>query len=102
MLFIISLKITKNKEIRNNSIMIQESISHKFAALPPEAQQQLIDFMDFLTTKYSSSIHNENFNPSDELFNEAFIGMWQNREDMQDSSAWVRNLRNNEWALKYD
>jgi hypothetical protein len=67
--------------------MIQENILHKFAALPPEAQQQFIDFMEFLTAKYSSSIHDEKLSPSDELFNEAFIGIWQDREDMQDSSA---------------
>ena len=31
------------------------------------------------------------------LRNEPFIGMWKNREDMQDSSQWVRNTRQQEW-----
>lgn len=25
------------------------------------------------------------------------IGMWQDREDMQDSTAWVREVRRREW-----
>ena len=25
------------------------------------------------------------------------IGMWKDREDMQDSAAWVRDLRKREW-----
>ncbi len=31
------------------------------------------------------------------LTDEPFIGMWQDREDMQDSSQWVRHLRQQEW-----
>jgi hypothetical protein len=30
--------------------------------------------------------------------NEPFVGMWQDREDMKDSSKWVRSLRQQEWA----
>ncbi|MBI2805852.1 MAG: hypothetical protein HYX68_12805 [Planctomycetes bacterium] len=26
-----------------------------------------------------------------------FVGMWKDREDLQDSNAWVRNLRKSEW-----
>ena len=40
--------------------MIQENFLQKFAALPHEAQQQFMDFMDFLTAKYSPlTTHNE-------------------------------------------
>ena len=35
-----------------------------------------------------------------ELQNEPFVGMWQDREDMQDSTEWVKNLRSREWNLK--
>jgi hypothetical protein len=31
------------------------------------------------------------------LANEPFIGMWKDREDMKDSSAYIRNLREREW-----
>ena len=26
------------------------------------------------------------------------IGMWKDREDMQDSAAWVRQLRQSKWS----
>lgn len=29
---------------------------------------------------------------------EPFVGMWQDREEMQDSSQWVRRLRQQEWT----
>jgi hypothetical protein len=82
--------------------MIQENILQKFEALPPEARHQLIEFMEFLTAKYSGLSHNENFTPPDKTFDESFIGIWQDRKDMQDSNLWLRNLRNSEWALKDD
>ena len=32
------------------------------------------------------------------LQNELFVGMWKNREDMKDSSQWVRQTRQQEWT----
>jgi hypothetical protein len=31
------------------------------------------------------------------LANEPVISMWRDREDMKDSAAWVRRLRESEW-----
>ena len=109
--------------------MIQENISDKFAALPPEAQQQLIDFMEFLTVKYSPLTHNEKLRverivekdvktlaygkgqklKTNELpqahkkkqpcltvgdFKKSgLIGVWKDRNDIQDSSVYSRQLR---------
>lgn len=33
-------------------------------------------------------------NPQDE----PFVGMWKDREDMEDSSQWVRQVRQQEWT----
>ena len=30
--------------------------------------------------------------------NEPFVGMWRDREDMADSSEWVRTTRQREWT----
>ncbi len=76
--------------------MRQEDILDQFTALPPEAQRQVIDFMDFLKTRYTTLDEEKKSDNSDE----PFIGMWRNREDMRDSSIWVRRTRNNEWAMK--
>lgn len=37
-----------------------------------------------------------------DLSNEPFVGMWSDRSEMDDSVQWVRNMRNQEWGLKYE
>jgi len=29
--------------------------------------------------------------------NETFVGLWKDRQDLTDSSDWVRNVRRSEW-----
>lgn len=81
---------------RKHFKMIQKNISNELASLPPEAQQQVADFVDFLKTRYAEM---ESKDKSD--FSDApFIGMWRDRDDMRDSASWVRNLRKSEWEFK--
>jgi len=77
--------------------MNQEKLLRDITSLPPIAQQELIDFVAFLKLRYSQSIGQASTNDLPSIENEAFIGMWQDRSDMIDSSAWVRNLRQKEW-----
>lgn len=67
-----------------------------FVNLPPEAQRQVMDFIAFLQQRYASSRSRKSVKPT-KLAKEAFIGMWRNRQDLQDSSTWVRNVRKREW-----
>jgi hypothetical protein len=32
------------------------------------------------------------------LQDEPFVGMWKDREDMEDSNQWVRQVRQQEWT----
>jgi hypothetical protein len=32
---------------------------------------------------------------------ERFIGMWQGRDDLKDSSVWVRRVRETEWTKQH-
>ncbi|MBL8204749.1 MAG: DUF2281 domain-containing protein [Blastocatellia bacterium] len=66
-------------------------------ALPLEAKRNLQDFLAFLRTRYQSSPPSK---PArlPELTKEKFVGMWRDREDMRDSSAWVRNVRKTHWG----
>jgi hypothetical protein len=32
---------------------------------------------------------------------ERFIGMWQGRDGLKDSSVWVRRVRENEWSKQH-
>jgi hypothetical protein len=65
-------------------------------SLPPEAQKQVSDFVAFLKTRYSSQQRARKAKRT-RLADEPFIGMWRDRDDMRDSTAWVRRLRVSEW-----
>jgi len=76
--------------------MRSANIVHEIASLPPEAQKQVLDFIAFLKARYPASPAIRKTTRT-RLTDEPFIGMWQNRDDMQDSTAWVRDLRHREW-----
>jgi len=71
-------------------------IAREIACLPPEAQKQVMDFVAFLKTRYPVWQVVRKTRRT-RLADEPFIGMWRGREDMQDSTAWVRSLRRREW-----
>lgn len=69
-----------------------------FFSLPPEAQQQVVDFMAFLQTRYPTATTQQPPPGLPELSEEAFLGIWRDRSDMQDSTRWVREQRQREWG----
>lgn len=76
--------------------MNQEKIWQELTELPADAQQMVADFVGFLHTKYAPSIsRNQTRTP---LQDEPFVGMWREREDMSDSTRWVRQLRTDGWG----
>jgi hypothetical protein len=77
--------------------MDQGKIWREFMTLPPEAQQQVADFIAFLRTRYKK-IRSDKRSRQVNLVDDPFVGMWRDREDMQDSSAWVRGIREREWV----
>lgn len=76
--------------------MSSTGIWEDFAALPIEAQQQVADFVAFLRTRHVRS-HVEGKIKRGALVSESFIGVWRDRRDMDDSSQWVRDMRQREW-----
>ena len=76
--------------------MTNEEILREIKSLPPEAQRQLEDFISFLREHYQGA--RPNAAPASELRDEPFVGMWRDREDMADSSAWVRKVRESHWG----
>lgn len=75
--------------------MNQEEILHMLRALPPEAQRQVVDFIASLQARYAGSPAIKAAKPPS-LANERFVGMWRDRQDLEDSSAWVRDIRERE------
>lgn len=80
--------------------MDQKTLWQQYQSLPDEVQQQVADFLLFLHSKYGS-ISKEGTIVLD-LAEDPFVGMWQNRSDMNDSRVWVRNLRKGEWCDHQD
>jgi Protein of unknown function (DUF2281) len=81
--------------------MASDTVLRDFDSLPPEAQQQVIDFISFLQTRYQSKKISRTAKQKRNLSEEAFIGIWRDRVEMEDSRAWVRELREREWGNKH-
>ncbi len=76
--------------------MTNEEILREINSLPLEAQRQIKDFVSFLRERYKNS--SPKTATVSDLETEAFVGMWRDREDMHDSSAWVRHIRETHWS----
>jgi hypothetical protein len=74
--------------------MTQQQLLHEFFSLPTEAQRQVAELI--------TSLKNVNASVSDavqpiDFSANPFVGMWKDRQDLADSSAWVRHVRQAEW-----
>ncbi len=73
--------------------MTSEEIIKEIASLPAEAKREVEDFVAFLRARYASR------QPSAKKFeSEEFFGIWSDRDEMTDSTAWVRSVREKHWA----
>ncbi|HEX6746799.1 MAG TPA: hypothetical protein VF092_05835 [Longimicrobium sp.] len=70
----------------------------QFEALSPAAQRQAASFIAFLSSR-SKRRRTEDAEPPRSLRDEPFVGMWKDREDLVDSTEWVRRLRDEEWGV---
>ena len=66
-------------------------------SLPPIAEKELADFVEFLKYRYERKLGYQESKQSS-IKDEPFIGMWKDRTDIADSTEWVRNLRQREWG----
>jgi len=76
--------------------MNESTVSYKIKKLPPEAKQQAQDFVDFLYERYVQDEPKKSDKKS--IIENSFFGMWKDREEMQDSTAWVRKVRKSQWS----
>ena len=77
--------------------MTPEEILREIHSLPLEAQREVEDLVASLRQRYGCRQPGAQPAGSD-LRSEGFIGMWQDRDEMADSTAWVRNVRESEWV----
>lgn len=78
--------------------MEPQNINNDISTLPPEAQRQVFDFIEFLKIRYRR-IRPDKKAARNKIANEPFIGIWEGRKDMRDSNKWVRSTRESEWGV---
>ncbi|MDZ7773192.1 MAG: DUF2281 domain-containing protein [Balneolaceae bacterium] len=77
--------------------MSEKELIEQLKKLPSEAQKEAADFVEFLSQKYLQG-EKEPASSDTSILESSFRGMWKDREDMQDSTRWVRNIRKSRWA----
>jgi hypothetical protein len=78
--------------------MSEKELIKRIKKLPSEAQQEAADFVDYLSQKYIEQSDDSGSSKKKSILESSFRGMWKDREDMQDSTKWVRELRKSRWA----
>jgi hypothetical protein len=71
------------------------TIQQDIKDLPEEAKVLLVDFIQILKKRYPQTQQTENLTLN--LEDQPFIGIWSDRPETQDSSQWVRNIRQQNW-----
>ena len=77
--------------------MTNEEMLREIAAPPVEARNEIEDFVAFLRERYKRTPSSSDSAVTD-LESEEFVGMWVDRDEMTDSTAWVRGIRDKHWA----
>ncbi len=77
--------------------MTQEELLDEFLSLPLEGQRQVVNFITFLRQSYTLTEPISQGRDLD-LISDQFIGIWRDRQDLANSNAWVRSIRENEWS----
>jgi hypothetical protein len=76
--------------------MSKKSVLDLLEQLPPSARKEAEDFVRYLHDQYVISTPKK---PTDSSIAESpFVGMWKDRKDLQDSTAWVREQRKRQWG----
>ena len=76
--------------------MEYQDIWQQFTTLPPDAQALVADFIASLKQRHNQSQSPDQPKQKD-WRSDPFIGLWQDRKDIQDSIQWVRTIRSAEW-----
>jgi hypothetical protein len=71
-----------------------DKLQNDIGALPEAAQAQVFELVGFLKQRHHSSTSSLKPISFDD---QPFVGMWSDRLDMQDSVAWIRQVRQQQW-----
>ena len=78
--------------------MSEKELIKRIKKLPSEAQQEAANFVEYLSQKFIQQPVDSSSSKKKSILESSFRGIWKDREDMQDSTKWVRELRKSRWA----
>lgn len=78
--------------------MSEKELIKLIMKLPSEAQQEAADFVEFLSKKYIQKPEETDSSKRKSILQNSFRGIWKDRDELQDSTKWVRELRKSRWA----
>lgn len=81
------------------AVMTKKIILSQLDALPKEGLREVADFIAFIKNRYQPSDTKKRIRKVP-IGKESFVGMWKDRQDMQDSVTFVKHMRENEWKAK--
>ncbi|WP_375510518.1 hypothetical protein [uncultured Nostoc sp.] len=93
------------KDLNNKQVIIITNVEFAVSQLSPENLAAFrTSFAEFDAAAWDKQIQIEpaSQSPDFDLINDSFIGMWSDRQDLADSTAWVRGIRENEWSKSHD
>jgi hypothetical protein len=77
--------------------MSEKELIKQIRKLPTEAQQEAADFVEFLAKKYIRKPEKTDSSKKKSILENSFRGIWKDRDDLQNSTKWVRDLRKSRW-----
>jgi hypothetical protein len=78
-------------------MMEMANVWQQFEALSPAAKRQVAEFIAFLSARGKRRSASDAAGGKS-LNNEDFVGIWSDRDELADSTEWVRRLRTEEWG----
>lgn len=81
------------------AVMTKKMILSQLDALPNEGLKEVAAFIAFIKNRYQPPDIKKRKRKVP-IEKESFVGMWKNRQDMQDSVSFVKSMRENEWKTE--
>ena len=79
-----------------------QAILNDIKTLPPDKQEEVADFIAFIKMRLGIRKKETLTGTEGNTMNSnGFFGMWADREEMSDSTYWVRELRTGEWDSRH-
>ncbi|MCF8303517.1 MAG: DUF2281 domain-containing protein [Bacteroidales bacterium] len=77
--------------------MNASTLAARIKELPDTARIKVEEYVDFLYDHYHGARKGDMDQLDTKKHESPFFGIWKGRDDMQDSSRWVKSIRQDHW-----